>query len=162
MDNLENEFEKHHVKALGWMLSSGLLEMKLAVVFNDDGSICDSETISEKGLFHQKVGILKDAEGNEIKIRGKRNIKPYLEERPEVWKRLYDKVYDKLSQKADPSIISFEKMFLKRRQINMRLRLKLRIRIFLLKRKILMYLQRNKCSKTIVFEGILNTNYSNQ
>lgn len=54
LDNLENEFEKNHVKALGWMLSSGLLEMKLAVVFNDDGSICDNETISEKGLFHQR------------------------------------------------------------------------------------------------------------
>lgn len=73
LDNLENEFEKHHVKALGWMLSSGLLEMKLAVVFNDDGSICDNESISEKGLFHQKVGILKDAEGNEMSFSGSIN-----------------------------------------------------------------------------------------
>lgn len=71
--NLENEFEKNHVKALGWMLSSGLLEMKLAVVFNDDGSICDNETIAEKGLFHQKVGILKDAENNEMSFSGSIN-----------------------------------------------------------------------------------------
>ena len=54
--------------------------------------------------------LLHDDDGLEIKIRGKRNIKPYLEEYPQVWRRLYDKVYDKLSQKADPSIISFEKM----------------------------------------------------
>lgn len=73
LENLENEFEKNHVKALGWMLASGLLEMKLAVVFNDDGSICDNETISEKGLFHQKVGILKDTEGNELSFSGSIN-----------------------------------------------------------------------------------------
>ena len=65
-DNLEVEFEKNHVKALGWMLSNGLLEMKLAIVFNDDGTICNNETISEKGLFHQKVGILRDKDGNEL------------------------------------------------------------------------------------------------
>ena len=73
LENIENEFEKNHVKALGWMLASGLLEMKLAIVFNDDGSICDNETISEKGLFHQKVGILKDTEGNELSFSGSIN-----------------------------------------------------------------------------------------
>ena len=73
LNNLENEFEKNHVKALGWMLASGLLEMKLAVVFNDDGSICDNDTISVKGLFHQKVGILKDTEGNEMSVSGSIN-----------------------------------------------------------------------------------------
>ena len=73
LDNLENEFEKNHVKALGWMLASGLLEMKLAVVFNEDGTICDNETISEKGLFHQKVGVLKDTDGNEMSFSGSIN-----------------------------------------------------------------------------------------
>ncbi len=73
LDNLENEFEKNHVKALGWMLASGLLEMKLAVVFNEDGTVCDNETISEKGLFHQKVGVLKDADGNEMSFSGSIN-----------------------------------------------------------------------------------------
>lgn len=73
LEHIENEFEKNHVKALGWMLSTGLLEMKLAVVYNDDGSICDNETISEKGLFHQKVGVLKDTEGNELSFSGSIN-----------------------------------------------------------------------------------------
>ena len=72
-DNLEVEFEKNHVKALGWMLSNGLLEMKLAIVFNDDGTICNNETISEKGLFHQKVGILRDKDGNELSFSGSIN-----------------------------------------------------------------------------------------
>ena len=31
LEHLENEFEKNHVKALGWMLGNGLLEMKLAI-----------------------------------------------------------------------------------------------------------------------------------
>lgn len=54
--------------------------------------------------------LICDDEGKEIKIRGKRNIKPYFEERPELWRKLYDRVYEKLSQKEDPSIISFERM----------------------------------------------------
>jgi superfamily II DNA or RNA helicase len=73
VENLENEFEKNHVKALGWMLLSGLLEMRLAIVFNEDGSISDSETISENGLFHQKVGILTDIDGNELSFSGSIN-----------------------------------------------------------------------------------------
>ena len=72
-DNLECEFEKNHVKALGWMLANGLLEMKLAIVVNEDGSLCDNETISENGLFHQKVGILRDSEGNELSFSGSIN-----------------------------------------------------------------------------------------
>lgn len=71
--SLVSEFEKNHVKALGWMLATGLLEMKLAIVFNEDGTICDNETISEKGLFHQKVGILRDADGNELSFSGSIN-----------------------------------------------------------------------------------------
>ena len=71
--NLESEFEQNHVKALGWMLYSGLLEMKLAVVFNEDGTICNNEIISEKGLFHQKVGVLKDTDGNELSFSGSIN-----------------------------------------------------------------------------------------
>lgn len=54
--------------------------------------------------------LICDEEGKEIKIRGKKNIKPYFEENPIMWRKLYDKVYDKLSQKQDPSIISFERM----------------------------------------------------
>lgn len=73
LQDLENEFVKNHVKALGWMLASGLLEMRMAIVYNEDGSICDNETISEKGLFHQKVGILRDLEGNELSFSGSIN-----------------------------------------------------------------------------------------
>ena len=73
LDELENEFELNHVKALGWMLANGLLEMKLAIVFNEDGRACDNESLSEKGLFHQKVGILQDIDGNEMSFSGSIN-----------------------------------------------------------------------------------------
>ena len=54
--------------------------------------------------------ILNDSEGNQIKIRGKKNLKPYFEEHLDIWHKLYDKVYEKLSQKDDPNIVAFEKM----------------------------------------------------
>lgn len=54
--------------------------------------------------------LMVDADGKEIKIRGKKNLKPYFEEHPELWRVLYDKVYEKLSQKDDPNIVAFEKM----------------------------------------------------
>lgn len=54
--------------------------------------------------------IMKDSEGNEIKIRGKKNVSVYFKEHLSEWRRLYDLVYDKLSIKSDPFIKSFEEM----------------------------------------------------
>lgn len=51
-----------------------------------------------------------DNDGNEIKIRGKKNLKPYFESHPEEWKKLYDKVYEKISVKDDNTIKSFEEL----------------------------------------------------
>ena len=54
--------------------------------------------------------VITDKDGNEVKIRGKKNLKPYFEEHKDLWKKLYDKVYEEISKKEDPTIISFEKM----------------------------------------------------
>lgn len=51
-----------------------------------------------------------DDEGNEVKIRGKKNLKPYFENNPKLWKALYDKVYELMSVKDDPNVVAFEKM----------------------------------------------------
>ena len=51
-----------------------------------------------------------DSEGNEIKIRGRKNVKPYFEEHIDQWKKLYDKVYELISRKEDPNIVAFEKL----------------------------------------------------
>ena len=51
-----------------------------------------------------------DEQGNEVKVRGKKNLKPYFEEHKDIWKKLYDKVYELISKKEDPHIIAFEEM----------------------------------------------------
>lgn len=51
-----------------------------------------------------------DSEGNPVKIRGKKNVAEYLRNNVDVWRDIYDKCYDKLKQKDDPNIITFERM----------------------------------------------------
>lgn len=73
LDNIDSEFERDHVKAMGWMLSKGHLEIKLAVVYDDNGNPVTIEDTSHYGIFHQKVGILFDSEGNSISFSGSIN-----------------------------------------------------------------------------------------
>lgn len=54
--------------------------------------------------------VLLDEEGNEIKIRGKKNVKPYLKEHPDLWRRLYDKIYEVIGNTNDPNVTMFEAM----------------------------------------------------
>lgn len=49
-------------------------------------------------------------DGKEIKIHGKKNVPAYLNEHKDIWKKLYDKVYEKLVQKEDPNIKAFEEL----------------------------------------------------
>jgi recombination protein RecA len=67
-----------------------------------------------KGYFKiidTKTGeILNDENGEEIKIHGMKNLKPFFEEHLELWKNLYDAVYEKLSKKDDPNVKLFEEM----------------------------------------------------
>ena len=51
-----------------------------------------------------------DDEGNPIKIRGKKNLVQYFRDNVNEWRKIYDLVYDKLKQKQDPFIKSFEEM----------------------------------------------------
>lgn len=55
-------------------------------------------------------GHITDENGEIIKIRGKSNLKPYLETHKNIWKLLYDQIYNKLKIKEDPNIKSFEEM----------------------------------------------------
>lgn len=64
---LADEIERDHVRALGWMLSSGYLDLRVACVVDDGGNILGDQ------LFHQKVGILRDAEGMSISFSGSIN-----------------------------------------------------------------------------------------
>lgn len=55
--------------------------------------------------------VMLDQDGNEVKIRGKKNLKPYFEQHPELWRKLYDIVYEKISVRDDPEFVkNFEQM----------------------------------------------------
>lgn len=57
--------------------------------------------------------VVKDPDTGEQlsdKIHGEANIKPFFEKNLDVWKRVYDKVYELLSKKDNPNDVSFEKM----------------------------------------------------
>ena len=54
--------------------------------------------------------LMKDSDGKDIKIRGKKNLVDYFRNNLDVWKRIYDLCEDKLKQKDDPYIKSFEEM----------------------------------------------------
>lgn len=73
IENLEDILLRDHVKALGWMLSQGKLEIKLAVVTDAYGHPLTKENLLSIGLFHQKVGILTDIEGNHLSFSGSIN-----------------------------------------------------------------------------------------
>lgn len=51
-----------------------------------------------------------DDEGNEIKIRGKKNVYTYFETHAKEARKLYDRCYEKLKEKEDPFVKSFESM----------------------------------------------------
>lgn len=73
LENLENEFVRDHLFALGWMIANNKLDIKIALMYNQDGKIMTSDEIINSGIFHQKVGIFTDREGNIITFSGSVN-----------------------------------------------------------------------------------------
>jgi len=71
--NIKDVFERDHVYALGWLIANRMLEVKVAIVYDTDGKQLTSNEIENRGLFHQKVGILRDIEGNIISFSGSIN-----------------------------------------------------------------------------------------
>ena len=73
--------------------------------------LIDNSTQGYYKLIDPDTGeLLVDESGAEIKIKGKKNLKPYFEGHPELWKSLYDKVYEKISEKDNTTIKSFEEL----------------------------------------------------
>ena len=73
LGKIEDEFESNHVKALGWLLKEGFLDIRLAIVVDDCGKAMTKHEIEESGLFHMKVGIMTDIEGNRLSYSGSIN-----------------------------------------------------------------------------------------
>ena len=69
LDNLENDFIRDHIKALGWMLANDKLKIKVAILFDENGNPLDEN----RGILHQKIAILKDIDGNKLSFSGSNN-----------------------------------------------------------------------------------------
>ncbi len=54
--------------------------------------------------------VMLNSEGKELKIVGRKNLKPYFENNLPLYRKIYDKVYEYIGRKEDPNIVSFEKM----------------------------------------------------
>lgn len=73
LDSITDSFERDHIKALGWMISRGLLEIKLAILTDEYGNVEYGEDVLKNGLFHQKIGLLTDSDGNSLSFSGSVN-----------------------------------------------------------------------------------------
>lgn len=73
LDQLETILEKDRINALGWLLAKGFLEIKIATVYDENNRIMDWHSVEESGLFHIKVGILEDCNGDIITFSGSIN-----------------------------------------------------------------------------------------
>ncbi len=73
INTFENEFIRNHVRALGWMLANNRLEIKVAVPLLESGLVVPPEIVMEGSMFHQKVGILRDNDGNIASFSGSVN-----------------------------------------------------------------------------------------
>jgi len=63
--------KKHH-QLLTWLLKNKYLEIKI-VLIKKDGKFLSSDEIEKRGIFHQKIGIVKDPEGNVMSFSGSIN-----------------------------------------------------------------------------------------
>lgn len=70
---ITEDFVREHVKALGWMIANGNLSIKIAFVVDESGTPLSEEAITRHCIFHQKVGIIEDSEGNILSFSGSDN-----------------------------------------------------------------------------------------
>ncbi len=73
LNDISSVIESDYISALGWMLREGYIEIKLALVLNNAGNLVPAEEIESSGLFHQKVGIIWDKNGESISFSGSIN-----------------------------------------------------------------------------------------
>lgn len=68
MELREEKSIKEHIYILGWMLANKKLGIRLALTKEKNYKYLNNFEIVQQGLFHQKIGILKDNEGNIIAL----------------------------------------------------------------------------------------------
>lgn len=73
LDDTQDDFVRDHVRALGWMVAKQRLKIKAAIVLGSNNFPLDRNGAERQGIFHQKVGILEDLEGNMVSFSGSEN-----------------------------------------------------------------------------------------
>lgn len=68
-------FTRDALELLAWMVGQGILDVKIAVPCDED-----KQPIGGSFIYHEKAGILQDAEGNRLAFSGS------LNETPAGWK----------------------------------------------------------------------------
>lgn len=69
IDNIEDSFIRNHVMALGWMLANHYLEIKLAVLVQNNMLLYGKNV----PMLHQKVGVFYDGDSNVLSFSGSSN-----------------------------------------------------------------------------------------
>lgn len=67
LDELANELEHERLGALSWLISVGSLEIKLAL------RVHPQTRRLVRGIYHEKIGVFADAEGNLVSFTGSQN-----------------------------------------------------------------------------------------
>lgn len=64
--DIQGRIAKSRLDALAWMISTGLLDVKLAIRVDSNGAIC-------RGQYHEKIGVITDTDGNHVAFSGSPN-----------------------------------------------------------------------------------------
>jgi primosomal protein N' len=73
LNDIRDEFIKDHIKALSWMIANKKLDIKIALVIDQNGNFLEKDNIEQNGIFHQKIGIFEDTENNTLSFSGSAN-----------------------------------------------------------------------------------------
>ncbi len=73
IEQVESRFVSDHVCALGWMIAKRRLAIKIVLVLSKNGSPLSARDVEWQGVFHQKIGVLMDSEGNRTSFSGSVN-----------------------------------------------------------------------------------------
>ncbi len=73
LDTLEEQFVTDHVRALAWLIVSERLDIRVAIPHDGRGRFLTYTEGLRNGLFHQKVGVMRDAHGHTITFSGSLN-----------------------------------------------------------------------------------------
>ena len=68
-----SDLQRDHLMVLAYMLARGLLEIKLAIPTGCPNELSSTEGTNTVGIFHEKIGILRDSEGDVVSFSGSIN-----------------------------------------------------------------------------------------